>query len=422
MLRNRSPDAVIASLAGLIVWFVVLVAFLTPWNPLPGAPSVTAHVRDFFSPAQIRHTEQFHNAIKWSGWLGLVTQLITAYALGFTRVGRLLFDAIRRVTWRWWFQTVLVGAAFIVVQVIVGLPFAIWAQHITNDYGLTTGSWWQYTTDTVKGVAVSITMTDISLMVIVGLARRYRNGWAFLAAGLAAVAVVVSSFVYPVVFEPLFTHFTPLAHGPLRTRIVKLAAQSHVNVDDVLVARASERTTAENAYVTGFGATKRVVLYDTLVKSAPRAQVEMVIAHELGHVKHHDVRNGTAEGAVGAGAAMLAFAVLLRRRRIRAPLRIDSMRDPSAALLALSLLVLATFLASPIEQGLSRKIEAHADAHALELTNDPSTFIAMQKRLALSNLDHLDPNPVLSFWFDSHPTTMDRIAMALAYERMQRER
>jgi STE24 endopeptidase len=416
--ERRRPDPAWVGVIVLTAAFVVLAAVLTPWHPLPGAPAVTAHVADYFRPGEIRRTEAFHDAVKWPSWIGLLVQLGLAVLLGFTGAGRRLLALVRRLSSRWWLQTVLASVAFVILQTVVGLPFAIWEQHVTDTYGLTTGDWSRFTTDIATSVAVSAVLTALALLVLVALARHFVRWWFALAAGLAAGVVVLSSFVYPVIFEPLFNHFSPLPAGPLRTQILDLAARARVDVRDILVANASQRTTAEDAYVSGFGATKRVVLFDTLVRSAPRGQIRLVVAHELGHVKHQDVRNGTAEGALAAAAAMCGLAVLVRRRRLRRPLGVTSMGDPAAVLLVLGVFVIASFLGSPIQQGLSRKVEAHADAYALELTHDPRTFIAMQRRLALSNLDHLDPNPVLSFWFDSHPTTMQRIAMGLAYERM----
>jgi STE24 endopeptidase len=416
--ERRRPDPAWVGAVGSAVGFVLLVVVLTPWHPLPGAPPVTAHVADYFTPGEIHRTEAFHDAVKWPSWIGLLVQLGLAVLLGFTGVGRRLLTLVRRITGRWWLQTVLASVAFVILQTVAGLPFAVWEQHVTDRYGLTTGDWFRFTTDIATGVAVSAVLTTLALLVLVALARRFGQWWFAVAAGLATGVVVLSSFAYPVVFEPLFNHFTPLPAGSLRTEILDLAARARVDVSDILVANASQRTTAEDAYVSGFGATKRVVLFDTLVRSAPRGQIRLVVAHELGHVKHQDVRNGTAEGALAAAAAMCGLAVLIRRPRIRRPLGVRSMGDPAAVPLVLAIFVLASFVGSPIQQGLSRKVEAHADAYALELTHDPRTFIAMQRRLALSNLDHLDPNPVLSFWFDSHPTTMQRIAMALEYERM----
>ncbi len=111
--------------------------------------------------------------------------------------------------------------------------------------------------------------------------------------------VMVGSFVYPVLVEPAFNQFTPLPDGPLRTQILHLADVEHVHLDDVLVADASRRTTTLNAYVSGYGSTRRVVLYDTVLHDLPRDQVLAIVAHELGHAAHDDVLWGSLLAALG---------------------------------------------------------------------------------------------------------------------------
>jgi STE24 endopeptidase len=256
------------------------------------------------------------------------------------------------------------------------------------------------------------------MLALVGLARRFTRTWFVPAAAGAVILVFAGSFVYPVVIEPLFNKFTPLPDGPLRTQLLELAKDSDVKVDDVLVADASRRTTTLNAYVSGFGATKRIVLYDTLLKSASNREIELIVAHELGHASADDVLIGTIEGSVGAALAILAMFLALRPEPLRRPARAGSVGDPAIVPVVLALIALVGFLALPLQDAVSRQIEARADAHSLNLTEDPDGFIKMQRRLAVANLDHLDPNPVLSFWFDNHPPTMDRIGMALAWEQL----
>ena len=118
----------------------------------------------------------------------------------------------------------------------------------------------------------------------------------------AAALVVALSFVYPLVIEPVFNRFSPLEEGELRTSLLRMAEDDGVLVEDVLVADASRRTSTLNAYVSGFGATRRIVVYDTLLDQAPAEQVRTVVAHELGHAAEHDVRNGTLLGALLAAA------------------------------------------------------------------------------------------------------------------------
>ena len=180
-----------------------------------------------------------------------------------------------------------------------------------------------------------------------------------------------------------------------------------MQVDDVLVADASRRTTTLNAYVSGFGSTRRVVLYDNLVRDLPRDQMLSVVAHELGHARHDDVLYRLAAGGVRRvfGVGLLALVLPLGRRRPHV------MRDPAVVPLVLALVAIGTLLSSPVKNGLSRRIETRADVDALQTTRDPAAFIEMQRQLALRSLS--DQPPAWSqFWFGSHPTTLQRIAIA----------
>jgi STE24 endopeptidase len=219
--------------------------------------------------------------------------------------------------------------------------------------------------------------------------------------------VLVGSFVYPVLVEPAFNQFTSLPDGPLRTQILHLADVEHVHLDDVLVADASRRTTTLNAYVSGYGSTRRVVLYDNVLHDLPRDQILAIVAHELGHAHHDDVLTGSVLAAFGTtlGIGLLALAVSGIRRRPGA------LSDPATVPLVLALVAIGTLVSSPVNNGLSRLIETRADVASLEATRDPDAFIRMQRELDLHSL-YDNPPAWSQFWFGSHPTTLQRIAVA----------
>jgi STE24 endopeptidase len=216
-----------------------------------------------------------------------------------------------------------------------------------------------------------------------------------------------------VLIEPIFNHFTAMPHTALRQELVDMAARDGVPVKDVLVADASRRTTALNAYVSGYGPSRRIVVYDTLLKSAPDAEVKLVVAHELGHAKYGDVLRSTVIGALGAALAvcLLFLAAGVARTAGVAGGRLE----PRALPLLLAVAAIAGLATAPVASWASRRTEARADEHALELTHDPATFVAMQRRLAIQNIADLDPPAILYFFYASHPTTPERIAMARDY-------
>jgi STE24 endopeptidase len=240
-------------------------------------------------------------------------------------------------------------------------------------------------------------------------------------AGLATAGlVVVGSFLYPVVIEPAFNRFASMPAGQLRTDLLALAERNGTPVRDVLVADASRRTTALNAYVSGIGSTRRIVVYDTVLAELPPDQIESIAAHELGHVSADDVLTGTLFGALGAAAGvsalgwLLTWSPLLRRAGAEGP------GDPRVAALLLALAAAAAFLALPVQDLVSRHLEARADVHALDLSADPDAFVRVQQRLAAAGLNDPDPPALLQWWFGTHPTAAQRIAMAGDWARLAR--
>jgi Zn-dependent protease with chaperone function len=405
-------------LLGALATFLTLVAVLTPWHPLPGASVTPAPLRSYFTPAQITRSDAFFGEARWPSWLGLLVGVLVAAAVGFTRLGRVLVTGVRRRVRRWWLQVISLVTLVVLIERLVGLPTDVWSQQVARSYGLSTQTWAAWAVDEAKGLVIAVVTTSIVLLLLVGLARRFSRTWFLPAAAGAGLLVIVGSFAYPVVIEPAFNTFTPLPDGRLRTSLLELAHRDHVTVSDVLVANASQRTTELNAYVSGFGSTKRIVVYDTLLRSTPDRQIELIIAHELGHATHDDVLVGTIEGAVAAVMAVAGLFIVLRPERLRRPTGAGSMRDPAIVPVVLALASLAALAALPLQDTISRHIEARADAHSLDLTSDPADFIKMQQRLAVTNLTHLDPNPVLSDIFNDHPPPLDRIGMALAWEHL----
>jgi STE24 endopeptidase len=208
----------------------------------------------------------------------------------------------------------------------------------------------------------------------------------------------------------VFNDFEPMAAGGLRSSLVAMAAEDGVPVDEVLVADASRRTTALNAYVSGYGNTRRIVVYDTLLRE-PDDEVRAVVAHELGHADDDDVLVASTIGAAGTAAAVAALALIvssgwMRRRGL------DGARDPAVAATVLALSTVLTLTGSPVQSLVSRQVEARADRHALELTHNPQAMIDLQQNLAVHNLNDLDPSWPAYVMFATHPTAAQRIAMA----------
>jgi STE24 endopeptidase len=400
---------VVTAVAG--VAFVVVAALLVPWSWVPGGHLVPVTASEVFNASQIARGEHVSGLLRHAAWGNLLISVLVAAVLGFTSLGSRI---VGRLPGPWWSKVVLACLGLTLIGALAALPLQWSSQRVERTEGLSHQAWGSWLVDRVTDLGVTWVFTSVGVLVVVGLARLAPRTWPLWGALAAAALAMVGSFVYPVLVEPLFNDFTAMRAGPLRSDILALAAKEHVHVEDVLVADASRRTTTLNAYVSGYGSTRRVVVYDTLLTGLPQKQTEMIVAHELGHARHDDVLLGTGLGALGSAAGIGVLGLILGRRRVLDRTSVDGLADPRVVPLLLALAVVGSLLASPVQNTISRAIEARADRSALESTGDPQTFVAMQKQLALRSLADPTPPAWSQFWFGSHPTTLQRIGIAEA--------
>jgi STE24 endopeptidase len=409
------------ALVVLTVAVVALLVVITPCRRLPthGVSPVPADPARDFTAAQITRVEAFHSAVRPPGLISFGLSLLVSLVVGLSPLGARIVKAVASPVGGGWGWRVLFGSiAITAIGWLITLPFDMWGEQVLRRYGLSTQDWGSWFGDAGKSYAISLVVVLITMYGVLALLRRTPDWWWAWAAVGGAVLVVVVSFAYPVVVEPLFNKFTPMHQGPLRTSLLRMAAEDGVPAKDVLVADASRRTTALNAYVSGFSATRRIVVYDTLLKSASDDEVRLIVAHELGHAKSKDVLWGTFAGAIGVAAFTCLLGLLLRWPRLLSWAGVDSLGDGTAVALLLAMVALVSFLTSPGQTLISRRIETRADVHSLNLTHDPATFVRMQARLSVTNLSDLDPPPLLFGLFATHPTGPQRIALARTWAEL----
>src|SRR5687768_9553570 len=358
--------------------------------------------RAYFSAAQIERAEDFRSGQLWL--FGARTAIeLALLVLIVARPPRVLLRTRRR-------QVLAGAAAAAALSVAISaatLPVRAIARERAKDVGLVTQDWIGYAGDVVKSTAIGAVLAGVGgALLIVGM-RRFGRGWWAPAAAVVVAFGVATTYLTPIVLDPLFNKFTPLPDGPTRSTVLSLAREAGVEVGEVYEMDASRRTTAANAYVAGIGRTKRVVLYDNLLKDFSPGEVRLVVAHELGHVHHRDVPHGLLFLAIVAPFGMLATARLAERL---AP------RDSLATAAAVPAVALAVGIMAPaittVSNQLSRPVEARADQFSLELAGEPETFIGFQERIALTNVSDPDPPGLARFLLGTHPSTMERIGLA----------
>lgn len=412
----RRAAAVAFALLGAVL--AAVIAVTTPWRPLPGARVHAGDPALDFTHAQIARAGAFNAALDPPAYAGLAAGLAVMLVLGLTPLGARLIGTLTRPLRR---APLRVAGAAVVLSALtrlVALPFDAWSQSVLRRYGLSTRGWGGWLTDQLTSYGVALVVWIIALLGLHALARRFpRRWWAGAAAG-GFVLVAAASFVYPVAVEPLFNSFTPMRAGPLRDDLLRMARSDGVPVRDVLVADASKRTTELNAYVSGFGSTRRIVVYDTLLRSQPRREIELIVAHELGHAKRDDVLTGTLVGGLGVATGVCLLSLVMTSPRLLRRAGAASAADPRSIALLLAGVAVLVQVATPVQNLISRRVEARADAHSLDLTRDPAGFVAMQRSLSARNLDDLSPDAAEYALWNTHPTGPQRIAMGRAWARL----
>jgi STE24 endopeptidase len=374
----------------------------------PGKHVVSVDPRDHFTEAQIERGRRFARPQLALGLARGAVELAALALLTWRPPG-----ALRRPGSHPLAASAASGAGLALVLTLPPLPLSAIARRRALAVGLATQSWRAWALDLIKASAIEAGLAAGAAAAATALTRRYPRGWWVLgAAGSVAVGALFASLA-PVLLDPVFNNYEPLPDGQLRSDVLELATAAGVKVGEVYSVDASRRTTAANAYVTGLGPTKRVVLFDTLIDRYQRDEVRVVVAHELAHVRYRDVARGIAYAAIVAPAAARAVQ--------RLSWALSDERGTPAALPALAL---ATILASAplalIGNRLSRAVERRADAYSLELTRAPEAFVSFERQIALQNVADLDPPRWLTELLATHPSTAERIGAALSWSRAPR--
>jgi STE24 endopeptidase len=351
-----------------------------------------------FSPDEVARASAYHRPLYFALAADIAVSTAVTALLAFSWLGDKLFAATGGP---WWARTLLFTLLVLSVIEASRLPLAFWRGFVREHrWGFSTQRLGGWIVDQVKSLAVGAVLTGAAMVALLGSIRVFPSWWPLVAVLGACVLVLLLVFVAPLVLEPIFNRFKPLDDAELADGLRGLAQRAGVPIRDVLVADASRRTRKQNAYVSGMGSTRRVVLFDTLLGDAARPELEVVVAHELGHRRHRDVAKGTVLAMLSAaGAVLVAWPLDPTPRRI------------PVLLLVWGLLELASL---PFTAAFSRRLERGADRFALELTRDPEAFEAAFRRIARANLADLDPPRLVYAFVFTHPTPAERITAASA--------
>lgn len=367
-----------------------------------------------FTDEQVARHGAFRGPLYLAFVLGLAVEVTFLVLLRGRPIGEIV-AWYERVPGGWPIKAALTAVSVAAIAWLIALPLGFMRGYVIQKaWGLSTQQPVGWFADQGKGLGVSLVIVAVTAVAFFAVVRWQPGTWWVWATAAFTALTAVLVFLYPVAIAPLFNRFTPLQDADLEAQIEELAARAGVDIDEVLVADASRRSTAENAYVAGLGATKQVVLYDTLLANSEPETTLFVVAHELGHESENHVLKNVGLSAVGL---LISFAVLawLARGPLLTWTSASSLVDLRVIPGLLLFATVGGLVAAPLQNAVSRSFEATADRIAFRLTADPEPAVRAFRRLALSNIADLRPPDPVVWLLYSHPPIDDRIEAARAH-------
>lgn len=356
-----------------------------------------------------------------TAWLILALWLLVRM-----RAGSGIAQLAAKVSSRKWIQGLIAAPLWLVVMVLLELPGSLLGHHVGLEYGLSIERWLAWFADWATSLGLTLIVGTFAVTVLYALLRRSPQRWWIWFWAFTVPVIIAGTFIAPLIVDPLFNHFSPLSQTDpaLVLQLERVAARGGLDIppDRMFLMDASRKVTTPNAYVTGIGASKRVVVWDTTLKEESPSEILFTYGHEQGHYVLRHIPEGLAFAALvillfyWIGSRLLAGLLRCKGQQWG----IEAAASWTSLGLVLLLMTVLTFLADPIANSFSRMIEHQADVYGEEvihgLVPDPQATVSHSFCSdAQLWLDDPSPNPLVEFWTYSHPSTEQRAEFAARY-------
>src|ERR1700723_458814 len=402
----------------------------TPDTTAPATPpqssekKVTAYTLPPDLYRKARDLGRFHARF---AWIDFFYGIFVLWVILYWRFGPQFRDWAQSVSRNRFLQAAIFASLLLLTMAVLGLPSDIYENSVERKYGLSIQSWGSWFWDWTKGQFLGILLGIILVSILYAVIRSSPRRWWFYFWLTSLPIIVLLVFIQPVIVDPLFHKFEPLQQKDpgLTASLEKMVQRAGVDIppERMFWMGAGEKTTELNAYVTGIGASKRIVVWDNTIAKMNTPQIVFVTGHEMGHY----VLNHVWKGLAFAALFLFIFFYLVFRTigwllaRWGANWGIRGVDDLASLPALLLLLSVFAFIANPIQSAFSRHDEHQADQYGLEVTHGltpNSSQVAAQAFQILGEVDLADPdpNPLNIFMFYSHPAIPDRVRFALTYD------
>ncbi len=302
-------------------------------------------------------------------------------------------------------------------EVLVGLPFDYYHSFVIEDrYGFNTKTIKIWISDLIKFLLVMIVLGGLLLSALLLMLKYAGMNWWIWAWGVFMCFQLLMTVIYPTIIAPLFNKFTPLEESHLKTDIEKLAKKEDIKIEGIYQMDATRRTRHTNAYFSGLGKAKRIVLFDSLIQSHSQEEVLSILAHEIGHLKKNHIKKQLVISSV-----VSLFLFFIASKLITYCVMYESFgfsKTPHYVGLFLVGILWepVSFFLSPIGMAISRKFEKEADFYSIDIIKRAKPLSTALKKMAKENLSNLRPHPMYVFFNYSHPPLLERIEYLEAHE------
>jgi STE24 endopeptidase len=374
-------------------------------NDLPEA------FRGVYDSDRYRKSQQYLKINTRFGWITATFDVAVILIFWFAKGFPLLDEWVRSFNYGPVITGLIYMAVLLLFKGVLSLPFSLYATFVIEErFGFNQTTWTTFVMDLAKGLLLAVLLgAPLLAGILAFFVHAGTNAWwyCWIAVTLYMLGV---QFIAPTWIMPLFNKFTPLEAGELKSAILSYAGSINFPIENVYVMDGSRRSSKSNAFFTGFGKHRRIVLFDTLIKQHTTGELLAVLAHEMGHFKKKHILQTMVLGILQMGIMLYLLSIFISYQGL-----FDAFYMPQKSVYAG--LIFFAMLYSPLDffigifmQMLSRRNETEADRFSAETTHDPQSMVAALKKLSVHNLTNLRPHPVYVFLNYSHPPVLQRIS------------
>ena len=312
-------------------------------------------------------------------------------------------------------QPILLGLLYcftlLLASTLISLPFNIYSTFVTEQkFGFNKTTVKTFISDQIKGLILTIILFGLLLSIVLVIFEYSNYAWLVCWAAVTIFTISIT-FIAPAWIMPLFNKFTPLENSELRYQIENYAANVNFKFKNIFVIDGSKRSAHSNAFFTGFGATKRIALFDTLVQEHSENEILAILGHEIGHYKLKHIHTSTIIGIITTGVVFFTLSIILKQNALYQAFYMDNQSIYSGLIFFSFLYTPVQLILSILGQYISRKNEHAADKWACANGQNGNALISALKKLSAHNLSNLTPHPAYVFFNYSHPPINQRIKL-----------